>query len=371
MSEKHRILIVDDDPAIRIILEALLLSEGYDLVFAENGREALEKAAELTPDLILLDVMMPDMDGFEVCRCLRGDRHLAEVPVIVVTALDDRDSRLEGIEAGADDFVTKPFDRHELRLRVRTITRLNRYRSLLEERVEKGRLRKSISLLEHEAAIGSLAAGVAHDFNNILAVMMILEFLEEGLSEIEKAIPPESQEALNETFDRLKFYCKSMAEARDLGRELTEGITEFASGAVEGTLTQHIGPFVAKPFDIFKRKFKSRGIVLSLDFEHDLPPVRCNGGEVQRAVLNLITNAVYALEGADNVSRQLNVRLWKDGDAVKLSIEDNGTGMPEDVQGRIFDDFFHNKRKGERHGHRTCDSEEDHGQPRRGDFRGE
>ena len=88
-------------------------------------------AAEHTPDLILLDVMMPGMDGFEVCRSLRADPLLAEVPVVMVTALDDRDSRLQGIEAGADDFVSKPFDRVELRARVRTIARLNRYRQLL------------------------------------------------------------------------------------------------------------------------------------------------------------------------------------------------------------------------------------------------
>ncbi|MDM8522254.1 response regulator [Desulfococcaceae bacterium HSG8] len=140
MSEKHKILIVDDDSAIRDTLEALLFQEGYDLAFAENGSEALEKASELMPDLILLDVMMPDMDGFEVCRRLRADQHLAEVPVVILTALDDRDSRLEGIEAGADDFLNKPTDRTDLRLRVRNITKLNRYRHLLTERAKFKRL---------------------------------------------------------------------------------------------------------------------------------------------------------------------------------------------------------------------------------------
>jgi DNA-binding response OmpR family regulator len=128
MRHSSTILIVDDEPAGRDTLEALLMAQGYNLAFASNGPEALAKAAELTPDLILLDVMMPGMDGFEVCRRLRTDPLLTEVPVIMVTALDDRDSRLRGIEAGADDFVTKPFDRAELRARVRTITRLNRYR---------------------------------------------------------------------------------------------------------------------------------------------------------------------------------------------------------------------------------------------------
>lgn len=136
MDYVNTILIVDDEPAGRETLEALLLSQGYNLVLASNGMEALEKAAHHPPDLILLDVMMPGMDGYEVCQRLRTDHVLAEVPIIMVTALDDRDSRLRGIDAGADDFVSKPFDRAELRSRVRSITRLNRYRRLLNERAK-------------------------------------------------------------------------------------------------------------------------------------------------------------------------------------------------------------------------------------------
>jgi diguanylate cyclase len=132
MSEKSTILIVDDETVSRYTVEVLLAAEGYNLVFAENGEEALKKAAESVPDLMLLDVMMPGMDGFEVCQRLRTNPRLAELPIVMVTALDDRDSRLRGIESGADDFMSKPFDRAELRARVRTITRLNRYRRLIE-----------------------------------------------------------------------------------------------------------------------------------------------------------------------------------------------------------------------------------------------
>ncbi|MBW7882831.1 MAG: response regulator [Caldilineaceae bacterium] len=131
---KSVILVVDDAPAGRETMEALLYSPSYELHFASNGPEALSLASKKRPDLILLDVMMPGMDGFEVCRRLRLDPDLAEIPVILVTALDDRNSRLQGIDAGADDFITKPFDSAELRARVRTITRLNRYRRLVEER---------------------------------------------------------------------------------------------------------------------------------------------------------------------------------------------------------------------------------------------
>jgi putative two-component system response regulator len=128
------ILIVDDLPQTRELLADLLSTPQQRVLLAASGPEALLQAALHIPDLVLLDVTMPGMDGFEVCRRLRADPATAEMPVILITALDDRDSRIRGFEAGADDFITKPVDRSELRARVRTITRLNRYRALLEER---------------------------------------------------------------------------------------------------------------------------------------------------------------------------------------------------------------------------------------------
>jgi two-component system cell cycle response regulator len=134
MNTASIILIVDDEPFGRDTLAALLGPQGYQLMFAVDGDDALAQAAATPPDVILLDVMMPGMNGFEVCRQLRKHPQLREVPVIMLTALDDREARLEGFEAGADDFVSKPFDRAELRGRVRTITKLNRHRRLLAER---------------------------------------------------------------------------------------------------------------------------------------------------------------------------------------------------------------------------------------------
>ena len=150
MNQPAIILIVDDVAANRQTLCELLDAQDYRLVEAADGSAALRLAAETPPDLVLLDVMMPHIDGYEVCRRLRADARLAEVPVIMVTALDDQESRLTGIKAGADDFLTKPFNRAELRARVRTITRLNRYRRLVEA---QGALRASearfLQLAEH------------------------------------------------------------------------------------------------------------------------------------------------------------------------------------------------------------------------------
>ncbi len=128
------ILIVDDEISGLHTLESILDGQGYQIIMAQSGPEALEKTRELLPDVILLDVMMPGMDGFEVCRSIRNDPLLAEIPIIMLTALDDRKSLLIGLESGADDYITKPYDRYELRARLLGITRLNRYRKLLNER---------------------------------------------------------------------------------------------------------------------------------------------------------------------------------------------------------------------------------------------
>ena len=132
---KGTILIVDDEPFGRDTLESILEPEGYTLVMAENGYQAIEKAIAIQPDIILLDVMMPGMNGFEVCQRIRSEKQLAEIPILFLTALDDRQSLLKGLDVGADEFISKPFDRFELRARLLGITRLNRFHKLNEERL--------------------------------------------------------------------------------------------------------------------------------------------------------------------------------------------------------------------------------------------
>ncbi len=177
MENPSTILIVDDDPRGRAVLEGLLLNEGHKLEFAASGPEALSKAASSRPDIILLDVMMPDMDGYEVCKRLRADHTLAEVPVIFVTALDDRDALLQGLEAGGDEFITKPFNRVEMRTRIRSLTRLNRYQRLMAERqlLEKtlegtiGILTEILSLTDPHSF--GLAQKVRHRVNQLTAAL--------------------------------------------------------------------------------------------------------------------------------------------------------------------------------------------------------
>jgi putative two-component system response regulator len=121
-----KVLVVDDHPSSRMTAVALLSVEGYEVIEADSGTTALARVSECSPDVILLDVMMPEMNGFEVCRRLKENEATRLIPVIFVTALNDRRSRIMGIEVGADDFISKPFDRLELAARIRSLVRQKR-----------------------------------------------------------------------------------------------------------------------------------------------------------------------------------------------------------------------------------------------------
>ncbi len=127
MDQDITILIIDDDALMQKVIEASLIKDNYKLILAYDGETGLKMARQFMPDLILLDIVMPGIDGFEVCSLIRKDDQLLYIPIIMITALDDRDSKIQGLEAGADDYICKPFDKLEFRARVRTITRLNRY----------------------------------------------------------------------------------------------------------------------------------------------------------------------------------------------------------------------------------------------------
>ena len=154
MQKPARILVVDDEERNRRLLAAMLEAEGYSASEATDGTQALELARQNPPDIILLDIMMPGMDGYEVARALKADAATKAIPVVMVTALDDRASRLRGLEAGAEEFVIKPVDRNELRIRVRNLLRLKEFSDFLanHNRILEERVRERTAKLTAEIA---------------------------------------------------------------------------------------------------------------------------------------------------------------------------------------------------------------------------
>ncbi|MEQ9367202.1 MAG: SpoIIE family protein phosphatase [Leptospirales bacterium] len=132
--EAPRILVVDDNEDMLVLISSLLGKKGYAIITAQNGRDGLDKARKLRPDLILMDVLMPEMNGYDATHKIKSDPFLAAIPVVLLTARSDTEDKLEGLEQGADDYISKPFDRRELIARVDSLLRISRYRRLLAQR---------------------------------------------------------------------------------------------------------------------------------------------------------------------------------------------------------------------------------------------
>ncbi len=133
MEEKSTVLIVDDDEFNIDILEQMLSMEGYDIISVKSGKEALESVKQLNIDLILLDIMMPDMDGYEVCKAIKSDKDRSYIPIIMLTAKKDVTDKLQGFDIGADDYITKPFHKEELIARVKSMIRIKNIQTRFEK----------------------------------------------------------------------------------------------------------------------------------------------------------------------------------------------------------------------------------------------
>jgi len=360
MSSKNRILIVDDEPMNVDLLEAMLTDEKYDVIGANNGSEALEKATELFPDLILLDITMPGMDGYQITRKLKDGPTTRHIPIVLLTALNGVEDKVKGLEVGADDFLTKPLEKAELQARVKSLLKVKayhdhmlNYQKKLEEEVKRRTKKLEKELVkrkETEAqliqaqkmeAIGTLAGGIAHDFNNILS--SIMGYTELALFDIE-----------DET--ELHEYLQEVLVAGGRAKDLVQHILTFSRRTEKIMKPVQLEPILKEVFKLLraslpatiemKQNISSNSVVLA-----DLT-------QIHQLIMNLCTNAAQAMEkeggtlevnlGQEQLEESFTNQHTdiKPGAYMKLSVSDTGCGMAPDVIERIFDPFFTTKEKG-------------------------
>jgi C4-dicarboxylate-specific signal transduction histidine kinase len=334
----ERILVVDDDPRNRRLLDAMLRPEGYAVLEAESGERTLELVAQGAADLILLDVMMPGLDGVETLRRIRarsGPERL--LPVIFVTALGDRDSRIRGKTVGADDYLAKPIDASELLARVRNLLDAKAYhdlrekqRALLEHELE--RRQAALVRAERLATLGTLAGGVGHELNNICAVYLgTLHFVQENAA---AGKPPEPDDLVQllRVGEHLRVHAEHLLSLGRPGPDHAESVD------LRDVVTSTVG------------MLKTTGRAKYVEIEAELPSapvqVTINRTRIEQVVINLVGNAIDAAHGRDNPRVRI-VIAQPDGDGfLQCRVEDNGTGIAQDQLELIFEPYYTTKPPG-------------------------
>lgn len=368
------ILIVDDVPANLQVLTGILKQCGYKVRPAPNGSLALAAARHSPPDLILLDIHMPEMDGLEVCRRLKSDETLREIPVIFISALTETKDKIHAFDAGGVDYITKPFQVEEVLARVRTHLELRRIRRELKRKNKrlKGAIddlkNAQVWLIQSEkmAALGVLSAGVAHEINNPLNFIKsgILS-LQRDIDDLLKVVDLEDscwRGAAGPVFDevrRLKDeieYETILEEVPGLFRSILEGIrrTEEIVRSLRAFARQD--EIIGKAVDIhevidsalvmLRNRYKNR-VEIVRDYGN-VPPIPCSVGKIGQVMLNVLANAIDAVEcGEGSGSRRIRIktefverenRLY-----AAIRIADTGKGIPENEIHKVFDPFFTTK----------------------------
>lgn len=301
------ILIVDDDPTARETLVAMLEGGNYQLEMARDGFQALKMLEELKVDLILLDVMMPGMDGFEVCRRIRSTPKLAEAPILILTALDDRASLLRGIESGADDFLSKPVDRHELAARVRTITRLNRYHTLMEQRENMREMAERVVTAQEEER-QRISRELHDDLGQALTThMLALRDLQSDLT-----IPLETM------FERLQALYNQAFEIFGKVRSLAHNLRPPVLDALG--LKVSMQTYCAE----FTRRTR---LPVTIEVDEDLPKLP---GIYEITLYRVLQEALTNIIKHAQASR-VWVDLTLEDMTITLTVQDNGRGFVEEA----------------------------------------
>ena len=330
---EYKILVVDDVQSNVLLLKALLGREGFGIVIAMNGTEALQKVKSEHPDLILLDVMMPDMDGFEVAGHLKLEPEQAEIPIIFLTALNDSASVVKGFQLGANDFISKPFRREELLIRVEHQLSLVDARRIILRQTEE--LRKTI------AGRDKLYSVIAHDLRSPMASIKML------CNTIMMSI--DQQTVPGDVFEMLEMTNKTAEEVFSL----LDNLLKWTKSQL-GKLSNVPQPIdmvglVDGVIEVFKPIAQSKSISLELNSEIEFVNVIIDIEMIKSVVRNLISNAIKFSHKDTVVMVHVKVQDITNenatgegnGKEVLVTVSDKGCGIKKEDQGKLLNEATH------------------------------
>ena len=347
-SDTHgAILVVDDNRVNRRVLEVKLSESGYTVINAEGGAEALKvlnRDNNGGVDLVILDIMMPEIDGITVLKELRKKQSAIELPVIMATAKDQSGDVVEALEAGANDYLTKPIDLPVLLCRVRTQLDLKNSHAGLRDS------HRSLVRAAKMESVALLAAGVAHEIRNPLAQIQM------GLSGLEGAIAGGNNDVVPEL---LRIMVEAVGNADSIVAGLVSAAAEQKFKGVAGDLNQ----FVASTVELMaEEELAGGGVTVEMHLDEELPKPLFDGEDLRQALLNVLFNAAQVMpEGGkiivitrEEVATDIppdegarsGERLRNGDQTAVIEITDEGPGASEDILTRIFDPFFTNRATG-------------------------
>ena len=317
---EFKLLVVDDVQTNVLLLKALLGKEGYGILVANNGQEALEVIRNENPDLILLDVMMPGMDGFEVAERLKSEEFRCEIPIIFLTALDDTQSIVNGFKLGVGDFISKPFRKEELMVRIKHQLSLVAARRIIEEKNEE--LRKTI------AGRDKMYSVIAHDLRSPMASMKML--LNTIMMSVEKdKIDPDifdmlemsnkTSEAVFSLLDNLLKWTKSQ-----LGKLTVIPQNLDISGLADGVVEVMNSVAEVKHIKLIRTDHESFFVYVDIEM-------------IKSILRNLISNAVKF----SNPDSEIKVGIKAEDGKVIVSVTDSGKGIKKEDQHKLLKDSTH------------------------------
>lgn len=379
------ILIVDDNPTNLSVLKQALKAAGLNVRLAEDGKSAIAQVHRALPALILLDVQMPVMDGFETCNYLKADPHTRDIPIIFMTALADTENKVKGLSLGAVDYITKPFEQEEILARVRVhlqmgnMTKtLQQMTATLEQKVAErtASLQKAqVQLVQQEklSLLGELLAGVAHEINNpISCISSNVAPAQEYVAVLQRAIhlyqaevthpSAQMQQELKEL--DLEFVLEDLPKLLDSMKlssvriiDISVSLRNFCRADIPGKVLFDVHQGLDSTLLILQHRLKGlsgQSPIQVIKEYGKLPEVECYPGQLNQVFMNLLANAIDALEESNqqrspedikaNPHRiEIQTRLDDQKKYVVICIRDNGMGMSPEIQQHIFDHLFTTK----------------------------